>query len=115
SIDAPELELIDAWFSQKQQASNLWQTTKQQQDDCDKQLISLRAELKSLDDKLESLTREIASSNQELETLTQELASITESRSELFGDNDVQSAIQAIKQKMSDAVTKLEVSQAEFN
>ncbi|KWU01462.1 exonuclease SbcC [Vibrio toranzoniae] len=115
SIEAPELEHIDAWFAQKKEASDLWQATKLQYDDLDKQLISKRAELTALDDKLESLTNETANANLEVESLTKELASITESRKQLFGDNDVQSTTQAMKQKMSDAVTNLEVSQTEFN
>jgi exonuclease SbcC len=67
SIEAPELEHIDAWFTQKQEASNLWQTTKQQHDDFEKQLITKLAEMKSSDEKLESLTKDIANSNQETE------------------------------------------------
>ncbi|WP_135458482.1 SbcC/MukB-like Walker B domain-containing protein [Vibrio echinoideorum] len=115
SIEAPELEHIDVWFTQKQEASNLWQTTKQQHDDFEKQLITKLAEMKSSDEKLESLTKDIANSNQETEALTQELVTITESRKQLFGDNNVQSAIQAMKQNMSDAVTNLNASQVAFS
>ncbi|MFA0425662.1 hypothetical protein AB4562_27220, partial [Vibrio sp. 10N.222.54.A1] len=72
SIEAPELEHIDDWFTAKSQASSTWQQTKQQQDDIEKQLITQNAELKTLDDKLSSVEKELATLTQQSESLVSE-------------------------------------------
>ncbi|MFA0144885.1 SbcC/MukB-like Walker B domain-containing protein [Vibrio lentus] len=115
SIEAPELAHIDAWFAQKLEASNTWLTTKQQHDELDKQLISQHAELKALDDKLEALAKDTSVANQEVESLSKELAVVTESRTQLFGTQDIQMVTNTMKQKVMDAVSAHDAAQTAFN
>ncbi|MEZ9044629.1 AAA family ATPase [Vibrio cyclitrophicus] len=115
SIEAPELEHIDDWFTAKSQASNTWQQTKQQQADIEKQLLTQNAELKTLDDKLSSLEKELATLTQESESLVSELTRVTAERTELFGDKDIQTTSNAMKQKVTEAVSTFDAAQLVLN
>ncbi|WP_299142363.1 AAA family ATPase [uncultured Vibrio sp.] len=115
SIEAPELEHIDAWFTEKLQASNTWMQTKQQHAELEKQLITQCAEQKTLDDKLSSAQKELDTLTKESESLAAELARISAERAQLFGDKDIQTASNAMKQKVTDAVTAFDAAQLVVN
>ncbi|WP_434565660.1 AAA family ATPase [Vibrio chagasii] len=115
SIEAPELEHIDAWFAEKLQASNTWLQTKQQQAELEKRLITQCAEQKTLDDKLSNAQKELDGLSKESELLTAELARIGGERAQLFGEQDIQVASQAMKQKVTDAVTAFDAAQLVLN
>ena len=115
SIEAPELEHIDAWFTEKLQASNTWVQTKQQHAELEKQLITLCAEQKTLDDKLSSAQKELDTLTKESESIAAELARIGSKRAQLFGDKDIQTASNAMKQKVADAVTAFDSAQVVVN
>ncbi|CAH6816654.1 Exonuclease SbcC [Vibrio chagasii] len=115
SIEAPELEHIDAWFAEKLQASNTWLQTKQQQAELEKRLITECAEQKALDDKLSSQQKELDTLSKESELLTAELARISGERAQLFGEQDIQVASQAMKQKVTDSVTTFDAAQLVLN
>ncbi|MEZ8608201.1 AAA family ATPase [Vibrio sp. 10N.239.311.G01] len=115
SIEAPELEHIDDWFTAKSQASSTWQQTKQQQADIEKQLITQNAELKTLDDKLSSVEKELATLTQQSESLVSELTRVTAERTELFGDKDIQATSNAMKQRVTEAVNAFDAAQLVLN
>lgn len=115
SIDAPELEHIDAWFTEKLQASNTWQQTKQQQADLEKRLITQCAEQKTLDDKLSIVQKELDTLIKESESLATEFVRISGERAKLFGEQDIQIASNTMKQKVADAVTAFNATQLVLN
>lgn len=115
SIEAPELEHIDVWFTEKLQASNTWMQTKQQHAELEKQLITQCAEQKTLDDKLSSAQKELDTLTKESESLAAELARFSAERVQLFGDKDIQTASNAMKQKVTDTVNAFDAAQLVVN
>jgi DNA repair protein SbcC/Rad50 len=93
----------------------MWQQTKQQQADIEKQLITQNAELKTLDDKLSSVEKELATLKQQSESLVLELTRVTAERTELFGDKDIQATSNTMKQKVTEAVNAFDAAQLVLN